>query len=149
MDQRAMQDVLDRLIENSKIAVMTTVDNEGKPHSRWMTPALIRGSEHVIFSVTSPTHAKCSHIQGNPNVEWMFQTKQVGEVLNVAGKANVIDNPAVKADVIEAIGGHLQAFWKTNPDFGDLVVCETVIESYHYYKPLTGESVDVIVKGDS
>ena len=143
MDIRAMFDALDRLIENSKIAVLTTVDGDGRPHSRWMTPALVRGSETVLYAVTSPQHAKASHIAANPNVEWMFQTKAVGEVLNVSGKANIIDNPSVKADVLEAIGGNLTNFWKTNPDFSELIVCETVIEEFRYFKPMTGESVSL------
>lgn len=141
MDSKAMLDVLERILEKSHVAVMNTVDEEGRPRSRWMTPATIRGRQGFLYTVSAPHFDKIDQISKNGGVSWLFQTRALDEVLEVVGKAQVIDNPALKSEVLEAIGGHLTTFWRVNPDETELIVIETVIEEMTYLEPMKGEKV--------
>jgi pyridoxamine 5'-phosphate oxidase len=142
-----MLDTLERVLEESKIAVLATVDPDGRPHMRWMTPAVVRGREGFLYAVTSPEFEKTQQIDGNPQVEWMLQSRSLDEIVSVRGPMGVIDNPSAKAEVLEAIGGHLSTFWKMNPDESKMVVLETSVEYIRYVKPMTGERHEVQLGG--
>ena len=143
MDSRSMLDTLERVLESSKIAVLATVDKNGSPHMRWMTPGIVRGREGFLYAVTSPEFRKTEEVDGNPQVEWMIQSKSLDEIMTAKGSMAIIDNPSVKAEVLEAIGGHLSTFWKMNPDQAKMVVLETSISELRYLKPLTGERHEI------
>jgi pyridoxamine 5'-phosphate oxidase len=139
MDRRSVLDVLERVLDASKVALLATVGEDGRPNVRWMTPTLVRGRERAVYAVTSPNFAKARQVAANPNVEWMVQTKSLDEIINVRGEMMIVDNPAAKAEVLEAIGGRLGTFWKLNRDESSLVVLETRIDSIVHFNPLTGE----------
>ena len=139
MDNRTMLDALERVLSNSKVAVLATASKDGRPSMRWMTPALVRGREGVIYAVTSPAFAKAREVSDNAHVEWMLQTKSLSEILTIQGEMTIIDNPAAKAEVLEALGGNLGTFWKVNPDESSLVVLETRITSATLFNPLNGD----------
>lgn len=139
MDSRSMMDALERVLDGAKVAVLATVDSEGRPHMRWMTPAFVRGREGFLYAVTSPDFAKARDVEANAQVEWMVQSKSLDEIVQVTGSMAIIDNPSAKAEVLEAIGGHLGTFWKMNPDQSKLVVLETTIDQIALTKPITGE----------
>jgi len=139
MELNALLDVMERVLDGSGAAVLTTVDSQGHPHSRWMVPAILRGQPGSLYAVTSPHFAKVEHIAAQPRVSWLLQSKSLDETVEVSGKAQVIDNPALKSDVLEALGRKLSAFWHVNPDETDLTVIETAIESITHLETATGE----------
>ena len=143
MDSRSILGTLERLIESSKIAVLATSDPDGQPHMRWMTPTVLKGRSGAIYAVTSPTFEKTTQLAVNPRVEWMVQSRSMDEILCARGTMNVLDNPAVKALVLEALGAHLATFWKMNSDEGSLVVLETALDYVRYVKPASGEHHEV------
>lgn len=134
-----MLDAMERVLEKSGIAILATVDSDGKPHVRWMTPAVVRGRDGCLYAVTSPDFHKATEADGNPAVEWLIQTKSLDEIVTVRGRMSVVDEAAAKAEVLEAIGGKLGVFWKMNPDESKLVVLETAIEEILLLKPTSGK----------
>ncbi len=138
MDRKKFTALLDGIIEDAKTAVLATVDPDGYPHVRWMTPTLLGDRKGAIYAVTSPDFAKIAHLSENPKVQWMFQTRLLNRIASATGLVNVIDNSAMKAEVIEAIGRRLNVFWRVNKDPSRLVVLETVIEDAEYFEPMKG-----------
>jgi len=138
MDANAILDVMEQVIDDSHTGVLVTVDQEGNPSSRWMTPTVIRGRTGFLYTVTVPAFRKAGHIERNALVEWMLQTRSLSKIVNVRGRAQIIDNPALKSDVLESIGGHMAVFWKINSDSADFVVIETQIEHLDYFEPTKG-----------
>jgi len=138
MDASAILNVMEEIIDDSHTGVLSTVDGDGHPRARWMTPTVIRGREGFIYTVSVPTFRKTSDIESHPGVEWMFQTRSLNQVLNARGRAQVIDNPALKSEVLESIGGHMTVFWRINPDTSDFIVIETQIEELEYFQPTKG-----------
>jgi pyridoxamine 5'-phosphate oxidase len=137
MTQHEMMNKLTEIIEETKTAVLTTVDSEGRPHVRWMTPAVLRDRQTALFAVTCPDFSKAEHIKSNPKVEWMFQSKSLARIVQVSGVANIIDNPSLKNEALEALAPRLDVFWKANCTSSEFVVLETVIDSATYYEPLS------------
>lgn len=137
MKKNEMLHLIEKLIDESGAGILATVGVDGKPHIRWMTPTTMKGRPGVIFAITAPGTAKREHLDKQPAVEWMFQNITLNEVIKVQGTANVLDNPALKSEVIQILGKKLHVFWKINSET-DFVVLETIVEEATYMKPLTG-----------
>ena len=129
---------LEDLITDSKTAVLSTVDAENQPHSRWMTPVVIKDRPGTIYAVTSPEFRKAHHLEKNPNVHWLFQTLLLDRIASVTGKINIIEASTLKSEVLEAIGPRLTVFWSLNDDSSKLVVLETVIREAVWFMPMRG-----------
>lgn len=139
MDLHEVLEKIELIIEDSKTAVLATTGADGKPHMRWMTPAVLKGKPGAIYAVTSPHFQKIAELEKDAGAEWLFQTRSVNKIMNVKGKINVIDNPSLKAEILEAVGKRLTMFWKVNNQDMDFVVLETVIEEATYFLPMTGQ----------
>lgn len=134
---------LKRLIEEVKVGILATVDQNNRPHLRWMTPTLLKGDKGVLYAVTSPTFTKVIDLSANPNGQWMMQSKALDKIINIRGKLNILENPSLKAQILENIGNHLSVFWKMNENPDRLVILETIIEEGVYFLPMRGERIKV------
>jgi pyridoxamine 5'-phosphate oxidase len=143
MTQAELLRKVDEILDDAKAGVLTTVDKDGKPHVRWLTPGMLKGRPGALYAVTSPRSAKADQLEANPHVEWMIQSRSLNEVVNIKGRVHVIDNPALKSEVIESIGNRLVVFWKVNPGQMDFVVLETIIEEAELFRPMGPERVKV------
>jgi pyridoxamine 5'-phosphate oxidase len=133
-----MMGKIEAVLEDAKAGILTTVDEKGRPHARWMTPVLLAPWPETIFAVTSPDFPKILQLGSNNKIEWMIQTKSLDQIINVRGGINVLDNPSLKAQVMEAIGKKLTVFWKINQNNTDFVILETVIDEAVWYAPMKG-----------
>lgn len=138
MNKRDVLREIESILDNVKTAVLATVDEEGSPAMRWVTPVMLRGRAPILYMVTSPDSDKMRHVRNNPNVQWMLQTRSLGTIINIFGKVNVLDNPSIRNEVLEVVGPRLHAFWKINDDERDLLVFETVIRKVVYYISMKG-----------
>ncbi|AEJ19854.1 pyridoxamine 5'-phosphate oxidase family protein [Gracilinema caldarium] len=130
---------IERLISASKVGLLTTVDAEGYPHNRWMTPTMIKDRPNFIYAITAPNSRKAEQIRNHSQVEWTFQSTVLNEVISVKGRAVLVGDPELKSEVMEAIGPHLQIFWKVNEDSRNVVVIETEIEAVSCFYPMKNE----------
>jgi general stress protein 26 len=145
MDKNEILGFLESLVDESQVAIMATVDPEGKPAMRWMTPAIIKGRPASVFAITSPNFRKVTHISKNPDVEWMIQTRDLNRVINIKGRVSVVDNPSLKSEVLESIGKRLEVFWRVNRKT-DFLVLETVITEATFFKPLERRKETVSIR---
>ena len=136
-------DRVEAILEAHTTGLLATVGDDGGPHVRWLTPALLRGRPGAIYALTAPRFAKVEQARAHPLVEWMFQTPALDEIITVRGRMNVVDNPSLRAEALEVIGPRLRAFWKLAHDERDLAVLETVIEQATRYLPMEGRK-DVV-----
>jgi pyridoxamine 5'-phosphate oxidase len=68
----------------------------------------------------------------------MFQTPSLDEVVSVQGAINVVENPSLRAEVLQVIGPRLRTFWKLAHDSRDIAVLETVVERATHFLPMEG-----------
>jgi len=126
---------LDDVIDTAQVAVLATIDPEGRPAMRWMTPATVRGRPGYLYAVTSPQFRKVRHLQSCPAVEWLFQTPELNRIVTVQGRMSIIDNPQLKSEVLESIGRRLEVFWRVN-EKTDFIVLETAIDRISVFHPM-------------
>ncbi|HOO73707.1 MAG TPA: pyridoxamine 5'-phosphate oxidase family protein [Tepiditoga sp.] len=135
------------LLEDSKTALLSTLDTNGYPSMRWMSPVFIPGKPDYIYAVTSPDFPKTLHIEKNFKVEWMFQTRSLTEILNIKGTAFLINNPALKNEIMEIVGHRLNVFWKLKENT-EYIILETKAESYKYFIPGKGNFEYINLEGE-
>jgi len=63
--------------------------------------------------------------------------------VSVRGSINVVENPSLRAEVLEVLGPRLGTFWKLAHDSRDLVVLETIVEEATRFLPMDGRK-DVV-----
>jgi general stress protein 26 len=133
-----MSDKLRTIIDAHGAGILASMDAEGKPHVRWLTPVIFPSRPGTIYALTVPVFPKVGQLRASPFVEWLFQTPSLSEVVTVRGRIVVVDNPSLRSQVLEAIGKRLFSLWKLTHDARDLAVLETEIEEATYYKPMEG-----------
>lgn len=144
MSPTDIMNALEVIVEDAHAAVLTTVNADGLPRSRWMTPILVKARPWSIFAFTRPMTRKVGDINAHSQVEWMFQTRALGTVINVVGDIEIIDHPALKAELLEVIGPRLSVFWKVDMAHTEFVVLETRIKEAMHFRPMKAEKQRVI-----
>ncbi len=144
MNKKGVIREIEKIIDDVKTAVLSTVGEDGIPSMRWVTPVLLRGRTRALYIVTSPKSDKVRHVRNHPDVQWMLQTRSLGTIINIYGKVNVLDNPSIRSEVLEVVGPRLHAFWKITHDERDLLVLETVIEKAVYYVSMKGLKEEIL-----
>lgn len=130
---------LEIILEETKTGILSTVDTNGSPRMRWMTPTILKDRPDTIFALTSSGFEKTAHLENNARGEWMFQTKSLSTIITVRGVINLLDNSSLKNEVLEAIGSRLSAFWKLkSDDESGIIILETVVEEAVFFRPMTG-----------
>ena len=129
---------LEEMIDDVKTGLLATVDSDGRPQMRWMTPAILKDRSGALYAVTSKDFAKREQLDEKPEVQWMFQSRSLDKILYVDGKVNVVENGSMLNEVLEVVGPRLRVFWNVNPDETSLVVLETVMESGAVFLPMKG-----------
>lgn len=138
MDSHEVMNRVGAIIEAHGTGLLATVDEEGNPHLRWLTPTLLRDSPGAVYALTAPRFSKVVQVRAHARVEWMFQTPTLDEVISIRGLLNVVENPSLRSEVLEVLGPRLQTFWKLAHDARDLVVLETIAEEAIRYLPMQG-----------
>lgn len=138
MKIQEMMEKIEFILEDAKAGILATSDKDGRPHMRWMTPAVLKEWPQTIFAVTSPHFHKIIQLSSGNKVEWMLQTRALDQIVNIKGVINVLDNPSLKAQIMEAIGKKLTVFWNINNEKTDFIVLETIIEEAAYFAPMKG-----------
>lgn len=136
MNHGPIMERIENLVDEVKIGILTTLDDMGALHSRWMTPVFLPRFKGALYAVTSVSDEKSKQMSQNPNVAWIFQSRSLDRVATLSGKAQIVKDPALSAEVLEAIGPRLQVFWKRTNNPKNLVVVETVIESATWFAPM-------------
>jgi len=135
MKERMPLEALRSLVGDVHIGLLISQGSDSYPDSRWMTVTLLEREHSCLYSVSIAGTRKIKDIEANNRVAWSFQTPSLDRIVSVRGRACVLDNPRLKAEVLENLGSRLENFWQINPDPGKLVVIETYIEKATLYLP--------------
>lgn len=133
MNSSDMMRKIDKILETSGIGILATVGKDLKPHMRWMNLAILTGRPGALYAVTSPHFSKINDIKEHPDIEWLIQTCALDEVVKIQGKINILNNPSIRAEVLESIGSKLRMFSKINENPSECVILETIIENATYF----------------
>ena len=110
MNQNELMYKVEQILEDARAGVLATIDEQGNPRMRWMTPAVVRGRSGAMFAVTSPDFQKIVELNAHAEVQWMLQTRALDQVVNLKGKINVLENPSIRMEVMEHLAKQLTVF---------------------------------------
>lgn len=136
MQEKSAFEKLQDLVEEVRIGIFITVDEKNSPHPRWMSPVFLPRLKGALYAVTAADNEKVRHLEANPRVSWIFQSKPLDRIATLNGLARVVKDPTLSAEVLEAIGPRLQVFWKYSCDPKKLLVVETILEDFSWFSPL-------------
>ena len=138
MEKKQFFGKLEEILDISKAAVLSTTDSDNRSHMRWMTPVILSDKGEYIYCITSSGSSKVKHLENNHSVEWLVSTPSLNEIISINGTIDIIDNPALKTEIMELIGHRLTVFWKVNLEKSEFVVLETKIDKAVYFDPMKG-----------
>lgn len=131
------------LINGHHPGILATVDPAGQPHLRWMS-TLAFGEFPVFHTLTAANARKVAHIRANPQVNWMFYNKDLTFILNLSGRAHVLDDPATLKQVWRSVEDKTHTYflneYSHRPGF---VAIETQVDSVECTSPASGLRVQV------
>ncbi len=127
---------VEQILEETHAGVLATIDKQGNPRVRWMTPSVVRGRPGFLFAVTSPGSEKVVQSHVHADVQWMIQTRTLDQIVTLKGTIAVLENPSIRSEVMEHLAKQLTVFWRVNPDKTDFIVLETHIEQAIYFRPM-------------
>ena len=136
MQAHELANRLEAILDDAKTGVLATADADGRIHMRWMTPVVLKQRRGAIFAFSKPDAAKVSQIAASGSAAWIIQTRDLREIIHCSGPTRVVDNPALKAELMEILGPRLAIFWKTNAPGEEFVVIETIIKAATLFKPM-------------
>lgn len=117
-----------QLVEDSRLALLTTADKTGWPHATWMN-FQVKGYLDEIFSITAPTTQKVANLRENPRAEWMLSNPSFESVVSVSGETRIIEGDEAQ-QYWDAIPGKARAYYRHYSDTDDfrqfVVICTQV-----------------------
>ena len=84
------------IIDSARCRTFITVDENGKPQARTMSP-FSPEENMVIWLGTNPRSRKVKQIQNNPNVMVFYYDTKGLSYVSVAGQARIVNDPEKKA----------------------------------------------------
>lgn len=117
-----------QLVEDCRIALLTTADKSGWPHATWMN-FQVKGYLDEIFSITAPTTLKVANLRENPRAEWMLSNPSMESVVSISGETRVIEGDEIQP-YWDAIPAKSRAYYRQYNDTDDfrkfVVICTKV-----------------------
>lgn len=144
MTKTKILEIIQAAIDDSKVAVLATVDESGVPCTRWITPGCVKERSDVIYMVSELKLPKVKQLLNNPLASIMFQTRALSSIVTTRGKVNIVNNPSILAETLECLGKNLHSFWNIEIENRELVVLEFIIEEATYYHPLSGKKESIV-----
>lgn len=77
------------LIERVEVGTLSTVDEHGRPHSRYAAAATNNGQVHWLYALSPRSTRKIEHIRVNPAVSWLFADANYEHVATLRGQASI------------------------------------------------------------
>ncbi|NNM68303.1 MAG: pyridoxamine 5'-phosphate oxidase family protein [Spirochaetales bacterium] len=143
MNKKEFLEKFNQLLEEGQSGILATINPDGYPSQRYMTPTVIPGKPGLLYAVTARNFAKIGDIDKNPRVSWLFTSHKTREIFSLRGQMRLIDDPRFKSEILEELGKGLETFWKLNDDPSLLVCLETILESAEYFNPKTAEKYQI------
>jgi len=131
----SLKENVERLINNATAAIITTVDQDGYPHTRAMlAPRKVDGLKHFYFT-TNTSSQKVKQLRNNPKACIYFynQSGYIGVML--VGTAVVLEDEAAKKMIWRTGDELYYAKGASDPDYCVLMFTAEKLRFYSDFNP--------------
>jgi general stress protein 26 len=117
------------LVKDIKTCMMTTLDEDGRPHSRPMHTQQLDGSDELWF-LTSRSSLKVAELGGDEHVNLSFADPAHNRYLSISGTATTLTD---RAKLKELWNVFYRAWWPEGMDDPDIVLMKVTLEKAEYW----------------
>jgi len=138
-----------RLIEQQIVGVLSTVDPDNTPHSRWMLGALPDEGLSPLLSLSARGARKLDHLNTNPNVCWLFSDDRDDEVVTLIGTMVRLETPNMAEPAWQRVGKAAEKYAMnllSEPENLWFEGLETTVTQIEYMAPSKGLTHAVVHK---
>ncbi len=138
-----------RLIEQQLVGVLTTVDDNHCPHSRWMAGVPDGNGLATLLSLSARGARKLDQIDTNPRVCWLFSDSHDDEVVTLIGSMQRLETPDMAEPVWQRLGEATKKYAMnllSEPENLWFEGLETTITQIEYMNPAAGLTHPVVVE---
>ena len=136
-----------QIIEQNSIGVLTTVDGQHRPRSRYMAAVAADGLLRV-YSLSATETRKIEQIQQNPAVCWIFAGSNYRETVNLSGTARTAPTSSVPMSIwnqlIESTERYAAAAARDEGHFAYSVIV-TQVSTLEFISPSSGIYVPHVI----
>jgi general stress protein 26 len=135
---------IDRILEDSKTALLATVDGTGQPCLRWMTPRRLKTLPTHLCAVCEVGSSKVEQIRQHPEVAWLVQRPNLDIVITVRGRTTVVEDAATLQEFLDVAAKDLFVIWRLHPPGANnpFAVIGTQIESASRFDSQSGKTTE-------
>lgn len=136
-----------KLIEQQLVGVLTTVDEEHCPHSRWMAGVPAGEGLTTLLSLSARGARKLDQIDTNPRVCWLFSDGHDDEVVTIIGTMRRLESPNMAEPVWQRLGEATRKYAMnllSEPENLWFEGLETKITQIEYMSPASGLTHPVV-----
>lgn len=134
-------DAARRLIAQRIVGVLTTVDPDHRPHSRWMAGVPDGEGLTTLLSLSARGALKLDQIDQNPNACWLFSDERNNEVVTLQGTMRRLETPNMAEPVWQKLGDATKQYAMnllSEPENLWFEGLETTITQIAYMNPAKG-----------
>lgn len=138
-----------KLIEQQIVGVLTTVDPDNIPHSRWMLGAITGDGLSPLLSLSARGARKLDHLNTNPNVCWLFSDDRDDEVVTLIGTMIRLETPNMAEPAWQGLAKAAEKYSMnllSEPENLWFEGLETTITQVEYMAPSKGLTHPVVHK---
>ena len=136
-----------RVIDQQLVGVLTTVDPDHCPHSRWMAGVVDGEGLGRLLSLSARGARKLDQIDTNPRVCWLFSDGHDDEVVTLIGTMRRLETPNMAEPVWQRLGEATKKYAMnllSEPENLWFEGLETTITQIEYMSPSSGLTHPVV-----
>ena len=136
-ERQVLTDALN-VVNNNFMALLSTVDSEGKPHARWMGSSTAAEGLRRLYTLSGKRTRKVEQIQENPDVCWVFAAEGHGDVVTLYGQARIMTSPSVAQAVWDRLLEHAHRYVMgalSEDEDAEYVTIETIVDRIELLSP--------------
>ncbi len=115
------------VVNNARLGVLATVDENGVPQARWMTIGALVEGVRVIYTITREDSRKLAQIEKNPTVCWVFAEPDYRRGVTLYGRAYPDYSPMLRQKVWDQVADHHLLFC-VQCEESELIVLTTIVD---------------------
>lgn len=128
-DEGAARERIAELVRDFRVALLTTIDDDGRPWSRPMA-LQARDFDGDLWFITDAGTPKVDHIAARPDVSVALANVETQTYVTLAGRAEVLDDRA-RLNEIWDVATHV--FYPDGPDDPSLRLVRVAVERAEYW----------------
>ena len=137
---RNPEQTIGNLIDNQKVSLISSVDENGYPNTKAMLPPVKREGIKTFYWHTNSPSMRIRHYRDNPKACIYFYDKRFFRGVMLKGTMEVVEDMNIKKEIWK---DEFSIYYKDGMDGGDFIILRFTAENGRYYSNFHSEDFTV------